>query len=67
MFIKDENPAIPAFDDIIPPDQGLHNIIITLRDVELKMKSLKENSAPGPDDIHPKVLKRCYKSLAKPV
>ena len=48
------------------PNQGLHNIAITLRDFELKLKSLKENSAPGPD-IHPKVLKRCYRSLAMPV
>ena len=40
---------------------------LTICDVKDKLLLLKENCTPGPDDIHPKVLKKCANALSLPL
>lgn len=67
VFIKDEDDNLPAFLPDIHHQESLDDIDFSITDVEAKLKTLKENSSPGPDNVHPKVLKLCYKELAPPI
>ena len=45
----------------------LENIDFDVTEVKELLKNIKENSAPGPDNISCKILKECRESLALPV
>jgi len=45
----------------------INNIIITPECVEKKIRKLKTSSAPGPDQIHPRILKECVKEVSIPL
>ena len=47
--------------------QGLNEITFTELDIFIKLQQLKEDKACGPDGIHPKILKDCAETLAKPL
>ena len=60
--------------DIVPPtifegedEEVLSNIIITPETVTSKLLDLKQSSAPGPDGIHPRVLKECATEIGIPL
>ena len=64
VFLKTDNVTPPT----LPFTQGdkLTNIQITTEEVEKKLQELK-SSAPGPDGVHPVVLRNCATSLSKPL
>jgi hypothetical protein len=45
----------------------LSDVTITRKKIEEKIDSLKSESAPGPDGIHPKLLKEMKKSVSTPL
>ena len=51
-------------DSKIPESEQINDILINEEIVKSKLLKLKENKAPGPDGVSPKVLKRCADSLA---
>ncbi len=58
--------------DVINPfphqqcDVSISSVDITIEDVEAQLKSLKADSAMGPDNLHPLLLKECSSVLAYP-
>ena len=66
VFTREDLESIPTL-----PDQAvsseLSDVEITLGLVEEKLRSLKASSAPGPDELHPRVLKELHRSLAAPL
>ena len=66
VFTKEDSSNIPNFDfnDNIP---SLDNCFITVSDMENALNNLNPNKSPGPDNIHPKLLKNASKSLASPL
>ena len=57
---------MPPFDER-EYDKPLDNINITESLVFDKLKKLKINKSPGPDNIHPRVINSAAKTLAKPL
>ena len=54
----------------LPPGLGVTDDVflpVRTRDVERQLKKIKEDSATGPDDVASRVLKRCCRSLARPL
>ena len=45
----------------------INNIEIDIEIVKKKLKMLKPNKSPGPDEIHSKILRECYSELAEPL
>ena len=45
----------------------LNTVVFTPDVIEKKLLSLKSHSAPGPDGIHPRILKSCASSLKEPL
>ena len=66
VFTKEDSSNIHNFDfnDKIP---SLDNCFITVSDMENALNNLNPNKSPGPDNIHPKLLKNASKSLASPL
>lgn len=58
-----EIPKLPKRD----VDQPLRNILISEEEVFQILKNLKIDKAPGPDRLHPKLLKETALSLSKPL
>ena len=66
VFVREGDGPIPQlnFQFAGPP---LEDVNFTVNDVQYILSHLKETSAPGPDSIHPKVLKECADCLAIPL
>ena len=45
----------------------LSDVVVTAGAVEQKLRALRVASSPGPDDIHPRVLKEAHSSLSLPL
>ena len=59
-------------DDPVPDFQGkftepLDTVNVSEEDLEKALKNLKINKSPGPDGIHPRILKELSHELAKPL
>lgn len=65
MFTKESEENIPEL--IATQDVGVQTCSFRVEDVIKVIESLKAESAPGPDGVHPTVLKECAKDLAKPL
>ena len=65
FFIRSSSSRVK--DSKIPESEQISDIIINEEIVKSKLLRLKENKAPGPDGVSPKVLKRCADSLALPL
>ena len=48
-------------------DEKLKTVFFSSEDVTRRLKSLKPTSAPGPDGIHPRLLKECANELGQPL
>ena len=48
-------------------DERLLNVVFTAELVTKKLKALKPSSSPGPDNIHPRILKECALELGGPL
>ena len=66
VFTREYQSDIPAFPRRTVSSE-LTDVAISVGDVERKMLALKIASAPGPDDLHPCVLKETASSLAVPL
>ena len=66
VYVQEDNSNIP-----IPSYQfngdPLEDIKFTREEIKTILSNLKETSAPGPDNIHPKVLIECADSLVNPL
>ena len=58
---------MPTFQDNPSSTSTLTNIIITEEDVLLLLLALRIDKSPGPDEIHPRVLKEVAAQIAKPL
>ena len=66
VFTHEDNVLIPT----LPTQEvssELDDVVISAGAVEHKLKALKVTSAPGPDDLHPCILKEMHTSLAVPL
>ena len=64
VFTHEPDGAIPT----LPKrhDDTMHDIDFTVEDVRKKLDNLKADKCPGPDKLHPMVLKQCSAELSKP-
>ena len=65
VFTTEDVNEVPELDDRVQ-SVGLTDITISTRAVEEKLRGLKVLSSPGPDDLHPRVLKEAHRSLSVP-
>lgn len=47
--------------------EGLQGCSFMVEDIRMAIQSLRAESAPGPDGVHPTVLKECVTDLAYPL
>jgi len=66
VFTVENDKDIPVF-NCSKPTGSLTSIDISMEDMEKALKSLNVAKSPGPDKIHPRVLKELHKELAKPL
>ena len=59
VFVEESNEVLPVFHDRVVKDDCMWDIHFKIEDVEKRLKNLKQDKAPGPDGIHPKILKEC--------
>ena len=52
---------------IVEKDKCMWDIHFKTEDVEKRLKNLKQDKAPGPDGVDPKILKECAVELARPI
>ena len=65
MFTNEDPHNIPTFTH--PNKNFLSHFTITNEDMKQALKSLKPNKSPGPDGIHPRILKELSEELAYPL
>ena len=65
VFTEEGDGELPDFDKT--PDTILENIIITEHQMYTSLKSLKTSKSPGPDEIHPRILKELANELSYPL
>ena len=67
VYTKEPDAVLPEFEDKLDEIGHVTDVNITEEKVRSKLKQLKENKSPGPDAIHPRVLKECCDEFAKPL
>ena len=67
VYTKEPDAVLPEFEDKLDEIGHVTDVNITEEKVRSKLKQLKENKSPGPDAIHPRVLKECFDEFAKPL
>ena len=65
VFTKEDVNNVPVFN--IDNDVCIDNIVLTISDMEKALSSLKICKSPGPDGIHPWLLKELSKELSLPL
>ena len=66
VFVKEDGGPLPHINYVFN-GTPLTDIDFSVSDVYEVLCKLKESSAPGPDGMHPKVLKECAKELSLPL
>jgi len=68
VFGEEDN-TVTYIPKVFDPEKHkeLNDLNITVDKVEQKIKNLKAYSAPGPDSIHPLLLKKCSNEVAVPL
>ena len=64
-FTVEDTSNIPDFP--VRVDSQLNDFYITESDVLDALVALNPNKTPGPDNLHPQLLKNCADSLARPL
>jgi hypothetical protein len=67
VFVNEDGGELPECPNRTNDTEGLEDLTISLDGITKKLRSLKEGSSPGPDNLHPKVLKECAEEIAYPV
>jgi hypothetical protein len=65
VFTKEDTLNVPTKDK--ETDRNISDITITAKKIEEKIDKLKEDSSPGPDNIHPKLLKELKTVVSVPL
>ena len=65
VFTKEDVDNLPDFQD--RTDDILSEVLFTESDVKYRLSILKEDKSPGPDKIHPRILKELSGELALPL
>ena len=65
VFVKENDEPIPELD--VDIEKELNNIIITDNDMLDVLKNLNPSKSPGPDKIHPRLIKELSNELAGPL
>ena len=65
-FTREDLQNVPAV-DVRNPVSFLSSIVISEDDVRKVLKNLQPDKSPGPDNIHPRILKECANELAVPL
>ena len=66
MFTTENISAIPEF-ETRHADPLITDIGISRQTVEDKLLALKPSAAPGPDDVHPRMLRELRRTLSIPL
>ena len=66
VFTDEDTENIPPFDPI-PTNTKLDKVDVKISDVKKLLKGLRTQKSPGPDDVHPYLLKHLADSLAVPL
>ena len=67
VFTVEDKSDIPIFNPNKPINSFVNTVNITVDDMSNALSSLKINKSPGPDGLHPRVLKELSKELAYPL
>jgi len=65
VFTLEAASTVPDFPTKV--DTVLSDVYFTESDIYNALKSLNANKTPGPDNMHPQLLKNCAQSLTKPL
>ena len=63
MFTDEDLQSLPSFESAINNGE-LASITCSPEEVSTLLSELKQNKSPGPDEIHPMILKKCSRTLA---
>ena len=66
VFTLENKETVPEFEGI-PVNTKLTSITVTEDTVLKRLQNLRVDKAPGPDDVHPYILKYLSETLAKPL
>ena len=66
VFTKEDLTNMPTMEDQLPEDLSIHSAHISVEDMKTLLLNLNPDKSPGTDEIHPRLLKECASSLAKP-
>ena len=66
-YVDDTNCNLPDYIDETSTDNLISDIQITIEEVDNALKLLDTSKASGPDEINPKILKKCSTELSKPL
>ena len=66
MFTKENLINIPETTQYTVP-QLLEEVDITEEDIRKRLKSLNPSKSPGPDGVHPRILKVLADTIARPI
>ena len=66
VFTLEDIDTIPQSNDM-DLDHLLENLTVTEEEVKTKLLKLRADKAPGPDSVHPYVLKKMAETLCKPL
>ena len=64
VFVHEDDQNVPVFNSDFKTSTD--TITITVEDMTKRLKSLQVSKSPGPDCIHPKILRECAEELAYP-
>ena len=66
VFTNENNSSFPHMDNRVNKDTSLTNADVSVDDMKSLLQNLNPDKSPGTDEIHPRLLKECASSLAKP-
>ena len=67
MYTTEDLNHVPDEPEVKEGHSVLSNITFTVSDIMELLLNLNSNKSPGPDTIHPRVLKECAEVLALPL